>query len=228
MKIGAIVQARMGSNRLPNKVLLLADGKPLLMHQIERIRHSKGIHRIIIATTIEKRDDAIVEFCEQSNITYFRGSELDVLDRFYHCAIKFNLKTVVRMTGDDPLQEPEVVDKVIEAFLNNKCDYASNTIKPTYPDGFDVEVFTIEALEKAWRKATLPHDREHVTSYILNNQNEFKCLNVADSVDRSWMNWALDTNKDYLFIKNIIENLNGIRPYFSYRNILDYLISQLK
>jgi len=228
MKVGAIIQARMGSTRLPGKVLRLAAGRALLMHQIERVGHSKRIQEIIVATTVEKRDDAIVELSEKMMVPFFRGAEADVLGRYYECASEFKLEAIVRLTGDDPLQEPEIIDKVVSAFMSNKCDYASNTIKPTYPDGLDVEVFTIEALEKAWSESASSHEREHVTAYILSNPQDFECMNVADSVDRSWMNWAVDTEKDYIFVKNIIENLDEIKPYFNYRDILDYLISKLK
>ncbi len=223
MKATAVIQARMGSSRLYGKVLLTAAGKPFLQHQIERVQHSKLINEVIVATASSRRDNLIVGLCEKLNIPCFRGSEDDVLDRFYQCALKFRLEVIVRLTADDPLQEPEVMDEVIKAFLKNECDYASNTIRPTYPDGFDVEVFSVEALTEAWNNAKLPSEREHVTPYIKNHPERFRCVSVEDSVDRSGLYWALDNEKDYYFVRYIIENLYEIKPYFKYSHILDFL-----
>lgn len=223
MKITAVIQARMGSTRLPGKVLLMAADKPLLQHQIERVNNSRLINEIVVATTTKEEDNAIVDLCKKLCIRYFRGSELDVLDRFYRCAVHFGLDIIVRLTADDPLQDPGVMDKVIKVFLENKCDYASNTIKTTYPDGLDVEVLTINALKLAWKMAKLSSEREHVTPFIKNHPEIFKQINVVDEIDNSSLYWALDNKEDYIFIKNIIENLGGIKPYFNYHHIIDYL-----
>lgn len=223
MKVTAVIQARMGSTRLAGKVLLTAAGKPLLQHQIERVRHSTLVNEIIVATTTKEEDDVIVNLCEKLPVKCFRGSELDVLDRYYQCAAHFGLQNIVRLTADNPLQEPEVIDKVIQAFLKNNCDYTSNTLKSTYPDGFDVEVFTFAALKRAWFEARTPLDREHVTPFLKNHPEIFKQVNIEDIIDRSSIRCTVDTREDYLFVKDIIENLSGIRPYFKYADMLSYL-----
>ena len=223
MKTSAIIQVRMGSTRLPGKAMFKASGKPLLKHQIERSSYSKFVNEIIVATTTNKEDDPIIELCKTLAVKYYRGSEPDVLDRFYQCAINFNLEAIVRLTADDPLQEPEVMDVVIKKFLDSECDYASNTIKPTYPDGFDVEVFKFPALKSAWLNAKSPYEREHVTPFIKNNPDIFKLVSVEDSLDRSNLYWAVDTQKDYILVKDIIEHLDGVKPFFKYSHILDYL-----
>lgn len=220
MSVAAIIQARMNSTRLPGKVMFLAAGKPLLQYQLERAAHSKLIKEIIVATTNRNEDDEIVNLCGRLAVKYFRGSEADVLDRFYQCAKQFGLKTIVRLTADNPLQEPGIVDKVISAFLESNCDYASNTLKPTYPDGLDVEVFTAEALEKAWLQAKPAYEREHVTPFLKENPVIFKLMNVEDEIDHSGLRCTVDTLKDYILVKDIIDKLYSIKPYFTYADIL--------
>lgn len=207
--ITAIVQARMGSIRLPGKVLIDIQGKPLLAHVIDRIREAKLIDQIVIATTDNEKDRAIVEFAQSQGISYYIGSEEDVLDRFYQAAKEYGANIIIRITPDDPFKDPEVIDKVGGYYLSHKgkYDYVSNTIKPTYPEGLDVEVFSFGALEKAWREAKKSSDREHVTPYIWNHPEIFKLANVENDADLSHLRWTLDNKADLRFTREVYAKL---------------------
>ncbi len=207
--VTAIVQVRMGSTRLREKVLLDIQGKPLLKHVIERIKASRLINQIIIATTENEKDKAIIVFSEAHGIPWYVGSEDDVLDRLYQAAKKYGVETIVRITPDDPFKDPEVIDKVIGHFLasEGKTDYVSNTIRPTYPEGLDVEVFSFQALERAWREAKKPSEREHVTPYIWNHPELFQLANVENEEDLSHLRWTLDTAEDLRFTREVYTRL---------------------
>jgi len=167
----AIIQARMGSSRLPGKSLHLIEGYPLLWHVISRIKKCNHISKLIIATTTDPRDNAIEKFAQAETIKCFRGSEHNVLDRFYCCAKAHTADIIVRITADDPFKDPEIIDNAIRIFKKNNgtVDYVGNTHPPTYPLGLDVEVFSFKALEKAWKETTDVYDKEHVTQYMLRN-----------------------------------------------------------
>ncbi len=220
----AIVQARMGSTRLPGKVLIDIQGKPLLEHVIERLRDSRFIDQIIIATTGNEGDRAIIEFAQSNGLSYYVGSEDDVLDRFYQAAKKFCTDTIVRITPDDPFKDTEVIDKVIGYYLENKdkLDYVSNTIKPTYPEGLDVEVFSFEALEKVWQEARKASEREHVTPYIWNNPELFRLANVESDEDLSHLRWTIDYEEDLRFVREVYARLYHGQVFFM-RDILALL-----
>jgi spore coat polysaccharide biosynthesis protein SpsF len=207
--IAAIIQARLGSTRLPGKVLADIQGKTLLEHVIQRVSASKLIEDIIIATTINEKDKAIIDFAHTRGIKCYAGSEDDVLDRFYRAAKKFNVNTIVRITPDDPFKDPEVIDKLIKRYLDKKddIDYVSNTIKPTYPEGLDAEVFSFRALEKAWREAKKPSEREHVTPYIWKHPEFFRLVNVENDKDLSGLRWTLDTEADLQFAREVYARL---------------------
>ena len=207
--IAAIIQARMGSTRLPGKVLIDIQGKPVLEHVIERVRKSRLVDDIIIATTDNEQDKAIIDFAKARGLYYYAGSEDDVLDRFYQAAQKFGAETIVRITPDDPFKDPEVIDKVIGYYLANKdkLDYVSNTIKPTYPEGLDVEVFSFVALERAWREAKMPSEREHVTPYIWNHPELFRLANIENDKDLSHLRWTLDYEEDLRLVREIYARL---------------------
>jgi len=195
-KIATIIQARMGSMRLPNKVLSEIEGKSMLWHLVNRLKHAKKSSETIIATTISEDDKKILDFAEENNLKSYAGSVNDVLDRYYQTALKYNIDVVVRITADCPLIDPQVFDEVIEVFLENDCDYASNTHPPTYPDGLDLEIFSFEALERAWKVAKLASEREHVTPYIWKNQDLFKQINIHNDEDLSYMRWTVDEKRD--------------------------------
>jgi spore coat polysaccharide biosynthesis protein SpsF len=221
--IGAIIQSRLGSTRLPGKTLLKVEGVPLLGHLINRIQHSKYIENIVVATTTEKRDDQIVRFCQQIGIDFIRGSEEDVLDRFYRAASHFSIEKIVRVTPDCPMLDPKVTDRVIEGYLEGDYDYASNAIQPTYPDGLDTEIFTIEALAATWREASLQSDREHVTSFIVRHPKRFRLLNVANDEDLSWMRWTVDTESDLRFARQVFSYLYPPKRIFHMEDVIGVL-----
>ncbi len=210
MKVLALIQARMGSTRLPGKVLKDLYGKKILEIIIERVSMSSFVDQIVVATTVEEEDYLIEEWCSLNNLACFRGSENDVLDRFYQAASLYNGELIVRITADDPLKDSKIIDKAIALFKKDKkLDYCSNTIMPSYPEGLDVEVFTFRALEEAWIKAKLPSEREHVTPYIWKNHDYFKTKNFEYKEDLSNWRWTLDTPKDLLFFEKI---------FFEYKN----------
>lgn len=203
MHTAAVIQARTGSTRLSGKVMLEISGKPVLWHVINRVSKSQLIDALVVATTTSREDDKIEEFCNQISIPIFRGSEDDVLDRYYQCTRKFNVENIVRITADCPLHDPSVIDLVIKKYRTGYYDYVSNIDPPTYPDGVDVEVFSSDALEKAWRNASLVSEREHVTPYIKKHKDLFKIGNVENKEDLSSYRWTLDQAEDFEFIQKI-------------------------
>ncbi|MBI2045172.1 glycosyltransferase family protein [Candidatus Pacearchaeota archaeon] len=207
--IAAIIQCRLGSTRLPNKIFMKIEGKTILDHLIERVKKSKYIERIIIATTTKKIDDRVVEFSRKNSFDYYRGSESDVLDRFYQTAKKFNVDTIVRVTPDNPMIDPKVMDFVIKKFLEYKyLDYASNVYPTqTFPNGLDTEVFSFKALKYLWGKTKDRVDREHVTFYIKNHPTEFKTYCIKSKVNLSSIKVSVDRNKDLIFVKKIFKEL---------------------
>lgn len=208
--ITALIQARLGSTRLPGKTLMLIEGESLLAHLVKRIKASRYINDIVIATTTNEKDNAIVEFAKNENLKFYRGSENDVLDRFYQASVLYRLETIVRVTPDCPMLDPDVMDIVISKFTDGNYDYVSNVITPTFPDGLDTEVFSFRILEKTWHEARLPSEREHVTAYILKHPELFKLFNVKrDGEDLSWMRWTVDTKRDLEFVKEIFQRLGN-------------------
>jgi len=216
----AIIQARMGSTRLPRKVMLGILGKPVLWHVINRISKSRLIDGLFVATTVNSEDGVIVEFCKSNGVLVFRGSENDVLDRYYLCAKKYNIKDIVRITADCPLHDPNIIDMVINEYLKGDYDYASNTIEYTFPDGFDVEIFSFIALEDAWKNAKLPSEREHVTPYIRKNE-KIKKKNIFSNKKYPIYRCSLDNPEDYEFIKRIYEGIG--KDMFYIDDIINYL-----
>lgn len=213
--IVAIIQARMGSTRLKNKTLVDIAGKPLLGHIIDRVKASRAIHEIIIATTTDSQDGVILRLATEHGIKKYAGSQEDVLDRFYHAAKQLAADVIVRITSDDPFKDPEVIDKIVRHFISHPdLDYASNTIEPTYPEGLDVEVFSFEALKQAWKEAELPSEREHVTPYIWKNPKKFKIANIKYKNDLSNLRWTLDYEEDLRFTREIYKRLYHGQIFF--------------
>ncbi|HIH22417.1 TPA: NTP transferase domain-containing protein [Candidatus Micrarchaeota archaeon] len=210
MTIIAILQARLGSTRLPGKSMAELNGKPLLWHVIQRLKKSKTINKIVVATTTNEADNKIAQFAKSEGVGYFQGSENDVLDRYYQAAKANGTETgdvIVRVTADCPLLDPEVVDKVVGTFVksNGKYDYVCNTQPPTYPDGLDTEVFSFATLERAWKEAKLQSEREHVTPYIWKQPDKFHIFNVTNEEggDLSEMRWTVDEPQDLEFVRAI-------------------------
>lgn len=218
----AIIQARMGSTRLAGKVLKPLGHKTVLENIIERISRSRLVERIVVATTINKLDDELAKFIENNLKTdLFRGSENDVLSRFYNCALKYKPGTIIRITADDPLKDPEIIDYAIGIFEDEQCDYCSNTIQPTYPEGLDVEVFSFAALEKAYQNAHLKSEREHVTPFIWKNPEMFKIKSFQFEEDLSDWRWTLDNEDDYVFMNKIYDHFK--KNDFHYKDVIQYL-----
>ena len=224
-RIIAIIQARVGSTRLPNKVLLDLEGKTVLEHVINRVSKGKLVGETVVATTVLEEDLKIVKLCSGKGVRAYCGSENDVLDRFYQAARLFGAGHVVRVTADCPLIDHEIIDDVLSLHLKKKSDYTSNIIKETFPDGEDVEVFTFEALKEAWESAELSSQREHVTPYIRNNPGIFKLANFSSPKDLSDKRWTLDEEEDYEFIRKIYGALYKKSKFFGMKEILGFLRS---
>ena len=223
--ISVIIQARMGSTRLPGKVLKDISGRPVLWHVINRIKKSKYISKIIVATTDNKEDIKIYEYCNKNNINVFRGSSEDVLDRYYKCAKEYDCKNIVRITADCPLHDALVIDKVVESYLEKKYDYVSNTFKYTYPDGLDTEIFSFNVLKDAWENAKLLSEREHVTPYIRKN-SKYRKSNILADKKYPVYRLTLDYDEDYNFIKSIYKGIGKLD--FSLDDVIEFLNKNLE
>ena len=209
MKIAAVIQTRMGSTRYPGKVMEKLKGeKKVLDYVINQLKFSKSIENVIIATTTLKQDDVIVNYAKDNNLKYFRGEPLDVLDRYYQCAKEFSLETIVRMTSDCPFLDPTVVDKTVNTFYQSDFDFISNNLIRTYPIGVDTEIFSFETLEKAWKGARLPSEREHVTPFIKKNDTIFKIHNLENEQQVPIYRITIDRREDLKFLKEIAKNIN--------------------
>jgi spore coat polysaccharide biosynthesis protein SpsF (cytidylyltransferase family) len=219
MKTLAIVQARMGSSRLPGKVLMDLAGETVLARVIRRSARAALVDQIVVATSSSPMDDAVVSECVRLKVEHFRGSESDVLDRYYRCAQAFCASAVVRITADCPVIDPALVDLTIRAFRRDPCDYASNALVPGYPRGLDVEVFTMSALRRAWHEARKPYEREHVTPYFYEHPELFGLVSVNAERDHSDLRWTLDTVEDLELLRAIYARL-GERDDFCWEDVL--------
>lgn len=219
----AVLQARVSSSRLPGKVLKPILGKPMLALQIERCRRAKRLDNLILATSSDPSDDALVELAAAINVRCVRGSLNDVLDRFYQAAAPERPQYVVRLTGDCPLADPQVIDELVEFCLAGGYDYAANCVEPSYPDGLDAEICTFAALETAWREAQLPSEREHVTPFIRNHPERFRCGALKNSVDLSHLRWTVDEPEDFALVSAIYAALYPANPEFDTAAVLQLL-----
>jgi glutamate-1-semialdehyde 2,1-aminomutase/spore coat polysaccharide biosynthesis protein SpsF len=201
-RVVAIVQARMGSTRLPGKVLADVAGQPMLARVVERVARAASVDQVVVATTVEPADDAIAAYCAAHGVACFRGSEADVLDRYYQTARDAGADVVVRITADCPLVDSTVIDRVVGALLDGAHDYSSNTLRYTYPDGLDAEAFTFAALEQAWRQSSKLSEREHVTPY-LRLSGRFRTCNVEHTADLSAQRWTVDEPGDLEFVRAV-------------------------
>ncbi len=225
--IAGIIQARMGSSRLPGKVMMEACGKPLLELMIERVKRAKTLDKVIIATSVEKQDDEIVKFCKKHNIEYFRGSEHDLLSRYKFTAESINANIIVRLVSDTPLIDPKEIDKVVETYVNNSYDFVSNffPFPRTYPDGFSVEVFSFKILVEMFNEAKRPSDREHMTFFIWRQPQRYKIFRVDYNRDISNYRFNLDYKEDYLLIKAVYEGIYQQKREFTLEDIINFLDS---
>ncbi len=226
MKVVVITQARSGSKRLPNKVLKKINGKTLLQIHVDRIKQSKLVDDIFIATTISKADNQIEELAKELKVNYYRGSENDVLDRFYQTIKDVKPDLIVRLTSDCPLIDPVLIDKVVKQAIDHKLDYYANIMEELFPDGQDIEVFTFKALQKAWKEANLKSDREHVTPYIRNNSSYkggtlFTSDNYSINNNYNHVRLTVDEQVDFEVITKMIGALGLDKDWKTYA---DYYI----
>ncbi|RME97646.1 MAG: acylneuraminate cytidylyltransferase [Chloroflexi bacterium] len=224
MNTVAIIQARIGSTRLPGKVLENIGGETMLSRVIKRTQRATRLDKIVIATTIRPDDDVIVTECVHLNTPVFRGDEQDVLDRYYKAAMQHQADVVVRITSDCPLIEPEVIDKAVKVFESQHptVDYVANTLPPrTFPRGLDVEVMSCEALARAWNEDKNPAWREHVTPYIYRNPKQFNLYALTNNVDYSALRWTVDTPEDLELIRRIYNHFK--QDNFNWRDVLNLL-----
>jgi len=222
-KVIGIIQARTDSTRLPNKALKDIQGKPLILHVIERVQYAKLLDKVVLATTTRSIDTPLAELVQAQGISIFRGDCDDVLDRYFQAATQCHAEVIVRITGDCPLIDPRVIDTVVQVFLQHHYDYVANTLQPTYPDGLDVEVFSYKTLKKAWNEATLASEREHVTAYIRNHPEQFTHYNIKNSVDLSKFRWTVDQQEDLEFVREIFKRLYTKEKIFYMEDILPLL-----
>ena len=223
--IGAIIQARMSSTRLPGKVLREINGKPMLIYMLERVAAAKKLDKVVLATTIDPSDDPIVELCAEHKILCYRGSLEDVLDRYYQAAKEVGADTVVRLTADCPLIDPKMIDCMIDIYKDGQYDYVANTTPPkwTVPEGMDVEIFSFENLERIWRETTEASDREHVTFYMWQNPQIFSVFRYDLDRDLSKYRLTVDYPEDLKLVNAIVSELHSKSPLFSMEEIVEFL-----
>jgi spore coat polysaccharide biosynthesis protein SpsF len=209
MKTTIIIQARMGSTRLPGKVLQPICGRTMLERVCRRASRSFLADELLVATSTSPKDDAVVAECRRIGVACYRGNEDDVLDRYYLAALAQRTEAVVRVTADCPLIDDHVIDKIILAMLQSGPDYASNVIQRTYPRGLDAEVFTVDALERAWREAQLPYERIHVTPYFYRHPELFRLHSVVGSEELGDWRWTVDSPDDLAFVRAVYERFDG-------------------
>jgi len=213
----------MGATRLPGKVLEDLAGQPMLYRVINRARRSKTLDDVVVATTINPADEAISKLCEAQDRPFFRGSEDDVLDRYYRTASSYGADIIVRITSDCPLIEPEIIDKAVDLFKSSKpkADYVTNTLVRTYPRGLDVEVFGYQTLKEAWQSDDNPAWREHVTPYIYRNPQKFNLYNFTSEQDYSYMRWTVDMPEDLSLVRNIYDHFKN--DTFNWKDVISVL-----
>ncbi|MHA1169619.1 MAG: cytidylyltransferase domain-containing protein [Candidatus Hodarchaeales archaeon] len=226
MKIACIIQARVGSTRLPNKILLKVSNKEILLHVVERVLRATRIDEVIVATTTSQYDELVVDLIENLNhekVSTYSGSEEDVLDRYYQSAKKSSADVVIRITSDCPLIDWELLDYMVNIFVDGDYDYISNVLtKRTYPRGLDVEVFSFSILEKMWETCEKKREREHVTTYVRENPSLFKTMNIQQDVDLSHLRWTVDEDDDLKLVRIIYEELYQ-NPNFKTEDILELI-----
>lgn len=224
--IGAIIQARMSSSRLPGKVLREINGRPMIAYMLERVASAKRIDKVVLATSIDPSDDPIAEFCRGAKFACSLGSLDDVLDRYYQAARESKADVIVRLTGDCPLIDPAIIDEMIGIYEQGKYDYVANTVPPegvTFPDGMDVEIFSFKNLEKAWKEAKKPSDREHVTFYFWKHPEVFSCYRHNLAKNLSHYRLTVDYPEDLEVISKIFAHFHPKNILFSMDDVIDFL-----
>ena len=230
MNIGIIIQARMGSTRFPGKVLKKIEDKSLIELQIKRLQNSKKTKNIIIATSVNSLDDPIEKLCNEIRIPCYRGSEDNVLERYYHAAEHYELDVIIRSNGDCPFIDSLEIDKLIDIWEINypKYDYITNILEETFPLGMHIEIVSKIALETAMKESTTKEEREHVTPYIYRNPNKFKILNITNQENLSSYRWTIDYPEDFEFVKEIYKRFGTNNSSFSMNEIINLMKSEPK
>jgi len=223
MRTVAIIQARMSSTRLPGKVLKKSYGRTMLERMVERVRRAQTLDEVIVATTLDPSDDQIASFCKRLGIPVFRGSLQDVLDRYYQANVLYRAEVIVRLTGDCPLIDPDLIDDVVRDLVAKGADFSCNRLPPpftrTYPIGLDVEACTFAALEAAWDNAKEKHEREHVLPYLYAVPGRFKVSQLNYTQDLGHLRWTLDTPEDLVLLRRIYRHFSGGND-FSWLDVL--------
>lgn len=217
MKIIATIEARMTSSRLPGKVLLKAEGKPMLEHLVNRLRTVPSLNGIVLATTYNSADNILEKFSEDIGIDCYRGSENDVMARVIGAAESVNGDVIVEITGDCPIIDPQIIEQTIRMFKQHNADYVSNVQVRSYPDGMDTQVFSLDTLRRSAAMTNNLLDREHVTLHIRNHPEIFPCVHLIAPPEIHWpeLGLTLDVPKDFQLLKNIIEYFEPVNPLFS-------------
>jgi spore coat polysaccharide biosynthesis protein SpsF len=223
MRTVVIIQARMGSSRLPGKVLLDLAGEPMLARVLERARRAQSVDDVMVATTTDPADDPIEAMCRERGFPVYRGSMFDVLDRYYGAAKQAQAEIIVRVTADCPVIDPAVIDQVVAAFHANQADFACNRLPPpwkrTWPIGLDTEVCSFVGLEQAWKEAVLPYEREHVMPYFYDQEGRFKVIVVDHEPDYGELRWTVDTAEDLQLLREIFARFSG-QTDFTWMDVL--------
>lgn len=217
-----VLQARMSSNRLPGKVLMEVNGKPMIYWQIQRILQSKEISKLVVATSDCPTDDVLIKYLESINCDIVRGSLDDVLARFIKVENIYNPDSIIRLTGDCPLVMPELIDSMIKKFYKVKVEYLSNIIELTYPDGLDIEIIKAGTLSKLTAMNLLNNEREHVTLGIINRLDQFSSFNVANLSDLSSYRWTVDTEDDLVFVRGVFKAFTSRETEFNFEELVHY------
>lgn len=223
--IAAIIQARMGSTRLPGKVLKDLNGKPMIEHIVSRVEKCKTVEDILIATTTCRSDDKLEQWCINHRIKCFRGNENNVLKRYYDAATWIKADIIIRITADDPFKDPRIIDEVVNQLVDNDLDFSFNNFPPTFPEGLDVEVFTYKAIRKVMECNTSDFEKEHVTQYFYHNPKDFKMRNYSYLRDLSDIRLTVDSKEDFILAEEIYKRLAPDDEMFYLEDILK-LISE--
>ena len=225
MKTSAIIEARMGSIRLPGKVLMEAAKKPMLEHLVNRLRKVKSIDDIILATTENKKDDILIDFPIKNKIKYFRGSEKDVLSRVLNAGKFYKVEEVVGITGDCPIIDPNIIEQVIRLYRIHKVSFVTNGLVRSFPDGMDTIIYNLSTLEKSSALAYTKKEREHTTLHMNSNPKIFSYINLVSPPELHWpeLGLTLDEEQDYILLKKIIEHFDDINPFFSCGDVINLI-----
>jgi len=223
MSINIILQARMSSTRLPGKVLKPILGKPMLAHQLLRLQQLTRVNNIIVATSDEVSDDEIEQLCHNLEFPCYRGNLHNVLDRYYQTSQHYPSEHIIRITGDCPLIDVDIINSVIDLHLSTDADYSSNCAPATLPDGLDVEIFTAKVLFKTWQQAKKLSELEHVTPFMRSHPELFNCQNYHYHTDYSHLRWTVDEPEDFQLVKQIFGHLYPDKPYFNFADILELM-----